>query len=249
MLMLAGCVQPAMAPNINAATVRVFDAAGIELIVAPDAGCCGAIRHHMSDQRGGLDAARRNIDAWWPHVEAGIEAIVVNASGCGTMVREYGHLLRHDPAHAQKAARISLLARDPVEVLAACVSALHRQLLAPMQQRIVFHAPCSLQHGLKIRGEVEDLLGALGAALLPVADTHLCCGSAGTYSLMQAQIADRLREAKVNALCASAPDLILSANIGCMQQIAMGTTIPVRHWIEWVDSRLAPASPETRPAL
>jgi glycolate oxidase iron-sulfur subunit len=244
MLMLAGCVQPAMAPSINAATARVFDAVGIQLIMAAGAGCCGAIRHHMHDQRGGLDAARRNIDAWWPHVEAGIEAIVVNASGCGTMLREYGHLLRHDPAYAQKAARISALARDPVELLADSVAVLHQQLRSHAPQRVAFHPPCSLQHGMKIRGEVERVLVALGAQLQPVADSHLCCGSAGTYSLLQPQISVQLRDARVKALSCGGPDLILSANIGCMHQIAAGTTIPVHHWIEWVDSRLAITNPQ-----
>jgi glycolate oxidase iron-sulfur subunit len=236
MLLLAGCVQPAMAPNINAATARVFDAVGIELLVAADAGCCGAIHHHMSQS--GAALARRNIDAWWPQVESGIEAIVVNASGCGTMLREYGQLLRHDPDYAEKAARISALARDPVELLSAHVADLAPGMQAASPLKVAFHPPCSLQHGLKIRGDVERLLVALGATLLPVTDSHLCCGSAGTYSLLQPLISGQLREAKVRALVAGAPDLILSANIGCQHHIAAGTTVPVQHWIEWVDVRL-----------
>jgi glycolate oxidase iron-sulfur subunit len=238
MLLLAGCVQPAMAPNINAATARVLDALGIELLVAPGAGCCGAIRHHLTDQEGALADARRNIDAWWPHVEAGVEAIVINASGCGTTVREYGHLLRNDPAYAQKAARISALARDPVEMLSGHAEALASMLRAPSMRRVAFHPPCSLQHGLKVRGEVEKLLVSVGAQLLPVANGHLCCGSAGTYSLLQPVIAEELGKAKVQALTAPGPEVILSANIGCIAQLASGTKVPVQHWIEWMDARL-----------
>jgi glycolate oxidase iron-sulfur subunit len=238
MLLLAGCVQPAMAPNINAATARVLDALGIELLVAPGAGCCGAIRHHLADEEGALADARRNIDAWWPHVEAGAEAIVINASGCGTMLGEYGHLLRNDPAYAQKAARIRELARDPVELLSAHAEALASMLRVPTTRRIAFHPPCSLQHGLKVRGEVEELLVSVGAQLLPVADGHLCCGSAGTYSLLQPEIAAQLGKAKVQALMAPGPEVILSANIGCIAQIASGTKVPVQHWIEWMDARL-----------
>jgi glycolate oxidase iron-sulfur subunit len=236
MLLLAGCVQPAMAPNINAATARVLDALGIQLVTVPKAGCCGAIRHHLTDQQGALADARRNIDAWWPHV-AGVEAIVVNASGCGTMLREYGHLLRNDPAYAQKATRITALARDPVEILAAHATTLAAMLRTPVT-RVAFHPPCSLQHGLKLRGDVEKLLLALGAQLLPVADSHLCCGSAGTYSLLQPGIAAQLGKARAQALSAPGPEVILSANIGCIAQIAGSTRIPVQHWIEWLDSRL-----------
>jgi glycolate oxidase iron-sulfur subunit len=239
MLLLTGCVQPAMSPNINAATVRVFDALGIQLIVAPQAGCCGAIAQHLSDAAGALGQARRNIDAWWPLVEAGAEAIIVNASGCGTQLRDYGHLLRHDAAYAVKGARISALSRDPIEILAPLTAALLPLLAAPQGQRIAFHPPCSLQHGLKIRGEVEKLLTTLGAELLPVNDAHLCCGSAGTYSLLQSELSTRLRDAKVRALNANKPELILSANIGCIQQVAGATAVPVRHWLEWVDERLA----------
>ena len=236
-LMLAGCVQPAMAPNINAATARVLDAIGIEALVAPAAGCCGAIRHHLTDQEGALQDVRRNIDAWWPYVEAGVEAIVINASGCSTMLREYGHLLRNDPGYARKAARISDLACDLAEFLPqqAGLKDLSRTGGAT---RIAYHAPCSLQHGLGVRGKVEGLLVAMGAQLLPVADGHLCCGSAGTYSLLQSQIASKLGQAKVQALTRPDPQVILSANVGCMAQIAAGTQVPVQHWIEWVDAQL-----------
>jgi glycolate oxidase iron-sulfur subunit len=239
-LLLSGCVQPAMAPNINAATARVLDAIGIEVQVARAAGCCGAIRHHLTDQEGALQDVRRNVDAWWPYIEAGVEAIVINASGCSTMLREYGHLLRNDPGYARKAARISDLGRDLAEFLPqqAGLKDLSRTSGAT---RIAYHASCSLQHGLGVRGTVEGLLVAMGAQLLPVADGHLCCGSAGTYSLLQAKIASELGRAKVQALTRPDPELILSANIGCMAQIAAGTDVPVQHWIEWVDARLAVA--------
>jgi glycolate oxidase iron-sulfur subunit len=237
-LLLAGCVQRELAPNISAATARVLDALGVELVLVSEAGCCGAIRHHLTDQEGALVDARRNIDAWWPQIAAGVEAIVINATGCATMVRDYGHLLRNDPSYAEKAARVSTLARDPAELLLPQAQALATKLRAGLAERIAFHAPCSLQHGLKLNGVVEELLTALGAQLLPVADGHLCCGSAGTYSLLQPTIADELRKAKVQALMASAPQLILSANIGCIAQIAGGAKVPVQHWIEWVDGRL-----------
>jgi glycolate oxidase iron-sulfur subunit len=238
MLLLAGCVQPAMAPNINAATARVLDALGVELIVAAGVGCCGAIRHHLNDQVGSLADIRRNIDAWWPHVESGAEAIVMNASGCGAMLREYGHLLRHDPAYARKAERISTMTRDLAEIIPQHAGVLIPKLRTVVKRRVVFHAPCTLQHGQKIVGAVERLLVDLGAELLPVADSHLCCGSAGTYSILQADISKQLGAAKVSALTAAASDVILSANIGCIQQIAAGTATPVQHWIEWIDARL-----------
>jgi glycolate oxidase iron-sulfur subunit len=242
MLLLEGCVQPAMSPNINLATARIFDAAGIELVRAADAGCCGAIRHHLGDQAGGLDDVRRNVDAWWPHVKAGAEAIVMNASGCGAMVREYGHLLRHDPAYADRASRLAAMTRDVVELVPALLPALVHRLTAVRQRRIAFHSPCSLQHGQKISGEVEKLLLALGAELLPVPDGHLCCGSAGTYSLLQPKLSGQLRTAKVRALTALEPEVILSANVGCIHQLTVGTEIPVQHWIEWLDERLIAAA-------
>jgi glycolate oxidase iron-sulfur subunit len=238
-LLLAGCVQPSMAPNTNTALARVFSAVGIQVEVIARTGCCGAIRHHLNDQSGALDEARRNIDAWWPHVEAGATAIVVAASGCGSMLREYEHLLRLEPTYAQRAARIAAMVRDPVELIAPLAAKLQQQLTPPMQQRVVFHPPCSQQHGLKIRGVVESVLTTLGADLLPFADGHLCCGSAGTYSILQPEIATRLRDAKVNALSAPGPQAVLSANIGCIRHLAAGTPLPVRHWIEWVDERLA----------
>ena len=239
MLMLEGCVQPAMAPNINSATARVFDALGIELLRPGRAGCSGAIRHHLNDHAGGLDDARRNVEAWWPAIEAGAQAIVINASGCGTQVKDYGHLLRHDPLYADKARRVSELARDVVEVLAAEAQALAGKLRAAAEaERVVFHPPCSLQHGQKIRGVVEGLLQSLGAEVLPFAESHLCCGSAGTYSVLQPELAYPLRDRKLAHLEQAQPQAILSANIGCITHLASGTATPVLHWIEWIDRRL-----------
>jgi glycolate oxidase iron-sulfur subunit len=241
-LLLEGCVQPSMAPNINTSTARVLDALGIESLRPKAAGCCGAIRYHLNDQDGGLADARRNIDAWWPYVKdaeaEGVIAIVVNASGCGVQVREYAHLLARDPAYAKKAERVSALARDPAELLPALAAQLKQALPAPAEGRVVFHPPCTLQHGLKVKGAVEALLASLGAQVLPVGESHFCCGSAGTYSVLQADLAIELRDRRLGHLQAPKPDVILSANIGCIQHLASGTGTRVMHWIEWLDERL-----------
>ena len=241
MLLLTGCVQPAMLPNVNAATLRVFDALGIELVVPAAAGCCGAIRYHLNDHDGGLRDARTNIDAWWPHLEAGCEAIVMNASGCGAQVREYGHMLRHDPAYAARAQRVSELTRDVAEVLPSMAEAISAKLGSKPAGRVVFHSPCTLQHGQQVRGEVESLLASLGAEVAPVGEPHFCCGSAGTYSVLQPELAYKLRDRRLGHLEAPGPDVILSANIGCIAHLQSGTGRPVRHWIEWLDARLASA--------
>lgn len=237
-LLLAGCVQPAMKPNINTSTARVLDTLGVETIVPEAVGCCGAVRFHLDDQDGGLADARRNIDAWWPQVEAGAEAIVMNISGCGSMVKEYGHLLRHDPAYAQRAARVSAMTRDLAELIPDSLPELEARARRSEGERVVFHPPCSLQHGQKIRGAVEALLAALGAEVLPFADSQLCCGSAGTYSLLQPELSRRLRDRKLDALEAARPDVILSANIGCIAHLGAASPVPVRHWIEWLNERL-----------
>ena len=238
-LLLAGCVQPAMMPNVNAATARVLDRLGIETIVPEAAGCCGAIRQHLEDPDGGLVDARRNIDAWWPHVEAGAEAVVMNASGCGSMVREYGHLLRHDADYADKAARISAMTRDLAEWVPGLLAASGTAVARGPGGRVAFHPPCSLQHGQRVKGAVEALLDSLGVEVVPFADAHLCCGSAGTYSLLQPALSRQLRDRKLDALNAARPDVILSANIGCVAHLGTAATVPVRHWIEWLDERLA----------
>jgi glycolate oxidase iron-sulfur subunit len=248
MLALAGCVQPAMLPNINTATARVLDRLGIGLAEIPEAGCCGAVRFHLGDAEGGKRDARRNIDAWWPHVEKGAEAIVITASGCGVQVKDYGHLLKDDARYAAKAGRIAALAKDVAEVVAAEAETLVPLLAtAPADKaraRVAFHAPCTLQHGLKIRGVVESLLAAAGFDLLPVADSHLCCGSSGTYSVLQPEIASQLRDDKLAALGAGQPQVIASANVGCIAHLQGGSDVAVRHWIELIDERLRHAAPE-----
>jgi glycolate oxidase iron-sulfur subunit len=242
MLMLAGCVQPAMLPNINAATARVLDRLGVSLVEAKGAGCCGAVRYHLDDIEGGKDDARRNIDAWWPDIEAGCEAIVVTASGCGVQVKDYGHLLKDDARYACKAERVAALARDVSEVVAAEGEHLAALLAVSPRLtlgRIAFHSPCTLQHGQKLLGVVESLLIRAGFELSPVADSHLCCGSAGTYSVLQAEIAGELRKNKLAALGAGQPNVIASANIGCITHLQEAADIPVRHWVELIDDRLS----------
>lgn len=230
MLALAGCVQPALSPDINAATARVLDRLGISLIEAPRAGCCGAVRGHLDDVDAARQDARRNIDAWWPLIEGGFEAIVMTASGCGAYVGDYGHLLQHDPHYAEKAARVAALTRDVAEVLHA-ESARLAPLLQPAGARIAFQNPCTLQHGQKVRGVVEPLLRLAGFELTAVQDGHLCCGSAGTYSLLQPALSTVLRDNKLAALCAGAPEAIATANIGCLAHLQGGTTVPVKHWV------------------
>lgn len=240
-LMLNGCVQPAMMPTIDYATARVLDALGIQAIIENRSGCCGAIRHHLNDEHGSHADIKRNIDAWWPHFEAGIEAIVVNASGCGAMVKEYGYLLRNDPVYSQKAAKVSALFKDIIEFLTPSSNELIELInAAPAADatKAAFHPPCTLQHGLQIKGEVEKLLVKLGVNLQPVSDSHLCCGSAGTYSVTQPELSKQLRASKLASLEANQPSFILSANIGCLTHLQSGTTTPVRHWIEWLDDRL-----------
>jgi glycolate oxidase iron-sulfur subunit len=239
MIALAGCVQGALAPVIDAAMARVLDKIGISLVRVAGGGCCGAVPYHLSEQERALAIVRKNIDAWWPHLDRGAEAIVVTASGCGVMVKDYGHLLRLDAAYAAKAKRVSELARDPVEVVAAEWSRIAPKVAMDIGSRkVAFHAPCTLQHGMKLKGRVEEILQALGLELTPVADAHLCCGSAGTYSILQPALSRPLKAAKLAALESGAPDLIASANIGCMLHLADGATVPVRHWIELLDARM-----------
>ena len=243
-LLLLGCVQPAMMPNINSATARVLDAAGIQTLVADDAGCCGAIRTHLGDIGGGLADMRRNIDAWWPLVngltsEGKVEAIVMNASGCGVTVKDYGHALAHDPDYADKARRVSELTRDLSELLPDLVPALRGQLRGLKTTRLAFHPPCTLQHGQQLRGGVETHLGALGFEVsLAASESHLCCGSAGTYSVLQPVLATQLRDRKLANLLPLQTQVIVSANVGCIQHLQSGTTLPVRHWVEVLDEAL-----------
>jgi glycolate oxidase iron-sulfur subunit len=234
MLLPRGCVQPALAPEIDAATVRVLDVLQIEAVTSKPT-CCGALRHHLGGDA--LDEIRRTIDAWWPHIESGVDAIVMNTSGCAAMVKEYAYLLQHDTHYAAKAARVAELTRDLAEVLPEHVEQLVREVRAK-EERVVFHSPCTLQHALKVRGAVERILESLGAVVLPVADSHLCCGSAGTYSILQPELAKQLRDRKLEALQGPRPEVILSANVGCIVHLGTASEVPVRHWIEWVAARL-----------
>ena len=238
-LMLAGCVQPSMAPNINTATARVLDALEVQVLLADRAGCCGAIRQHLSDHDGALADMRRNIDAWWPLVERGtVEAIVINASGCGVQVKDYGRELAHDPVYAERAKRISEFARDPIEFLAEQGPQIAARLQRKPAESLAWHPPCTLQHGQRLGGQVETLLRSLGFTVSLPAESHLCCGSAGTYSVLQGSLSKQLRERKLKNLAHLAPERILSANIGCIQHLQAGTTMPVQHWLEFLDEAL-----------
>ena len=239
-LMLAGCVQPSMMPGINSATARVLDAVGIQTVIAPKAGCCGAVKFHLNDQDGGRAEMRANIDAWWPQVESGaVECIVMNASGCGVTVKEYGHHLQHDPQYAEKAARISALTRDLSELLPEITTALQGKLINPQKGVIAFHPPCTLQHGQQLRGGVETHLRTLGFDVrVATNESHLCCGSAGTYSVLQPELAKQLRERKLGNLQAMQPTVITSANIGCITHLQSGTETPVKHWVQVLDAAL-----------
>ncbi|NDY93873.1 glycolate oxidase subunit GlcF [Ideonella livida] len=252
-LLLMGCVQPAMMPNINSATARVLDAAGIQTVVADEAGCCGAIRTHLNDHHGGLDDMRRNIDAWWPRVEAAtgagqVEAIVMNASGCGATVKDYALHLAHDPAYAEKARRIAAMTRDISELLPDLVAplkaVLRRRPKADQTRRVplAYHPPCTLQHAQKLRGGVEKHLGELGFDVhtAPM-DAHLCCGSAGTYSVLQPELSLQLRDRKLKALSPVQAETIVSANVGCIQHLQSGSERPVKHWIEVLDEAVTAA--------
>ena len=243
-LMLAGCVQPSMSPNINSATARVLDACGIQTVMVSQAGCCGAVKFHLNDQDGGTAQMRANIDAWWPLVERDeVEAIVMNASGCGVMVKDYGHVLRDDPVYAEKARRISELTRDLSEVLPQLLPALQAQLKPDAVQAagvVAYHPPCTLQHGQQLKGGVEMHMTTLGFQIqVAASESHLCCGSAGTYSVLNPQLSHQLRDRKLGHLNALQPRAILSANIGCITHLQSGSGVPVRHWVELVDEVLA----------
>ncbi len=247
-LMLAGCAQPAMGPNINTATARVLDAVGIQTIVATKAGCCGAVKFHLNDQVGGKAEMRANIDAWWPHLQSGAEAIVMNASGCGVTVKEYGHILKDDPVYAEKARQISALTKDLSELLPMLAQSLQdaapalAERIAKTAPKLVFHPPCSLQHGQKLKGGVEQHLGAMGFSIRTANnESHLCCGSAGTFSVLNPDLAYQLRDRKLGHLGAQPSEVIVSANMGCITHLQTGTPTPVRHWVEVLDAVLATA--------
>ncbi len=235
MLVLQGCAQQAIKPSTNAAAARVLDRLGISLISAPEAGCCGAVSYHLTAHEEGLNFMRRNIDAWWPAIEAGAEAIVMTASGCGALVKDYGDLLRHDPAYAAKAARVAALTQDLSEILAKeDLRALGKH---GSGRRIAFQTPCTLQHAQKLNGVVEGLLRQTGFELSPVPDGHLCCGSAGTYSILQPALSQQLLQNKLAALESGKPELIATANIGCHMHLETQAKLPVKHWIEVLDEK------------
>ena len=242
MLVLEGCVQPSMAPQINRAAARVLDRLGISLIVAPKAGCCGALSYHLNAHDEALDYMRRNIDAWTPYLDQGVEAIVMTASGCGVTVREYGHYLKHDPAYAEKAARVSAMTRDVSEILLAEKEALQKLLAKQKSEtrntKLAVHTPCTLQHGQKINGVLEAILTTAGFEVVASPDRHLCCGAAGTYSILQPALSSQLLKNKVTALETNQPERIVTANIGCLLHLQSGTQKPVAHWIELIDEVL-----------
>jgi glycolate oxidase iron-sulfur subunit len=232
-VLLRGCVQPSLAPNINSAAARVLDRIGISALTAAEEVCCGALSHHLGGASRALQQARRNVSVWARLLDEGAEAIVVTASGCAVMVKEYAQLLREDPLFSKDAARVSAAARDLCEVvLPQDVAAITAN---PRRRRVAWQSPCTLQHGQKILGRVESLLRAAGCSLTAVADAHLCCGSAGSYSILQRDLSRQLRAAKLDALQGDKPELIATANIGCLQHLAAAAEVPVRHWVELLD--------------
>jgi glycolate oxidase iron-sulfur subunit len=234
-LLLTGCVQDALSPQINAATIRVLDALGIQTITRSNSGCCGAVSHHLGATDEARDFMRRNINAWWADIEQGVEAIVVTASGCAPMVKDYGQLLANDASCADKACRVSELAKDVSEIIAAeDFMAVIGQ--AAGEQKIAFHSPCTLQHAQRITGSVEQILEQAGYKLTPVTDSHLCCGSAGSYSILQPELSGKLRDNKLATLQVGQPDMIATANIGCLTHMANHAKVPVKHWIEYLDA-------------
>lgn len=236
MLVLEGCAQCVSTPETNAATARVLDNLGIQLITADKAGCCGAVSHHLSAHEEGLNFMQRNIDAWWPYVEQGVEAIISTASGCGVVLKDYGHLLKHDRNYAEKARRVSELAKDIIEILHN--ENLSQHAFKPGYSKLAFHSPCTLQHGQQLDGVVESLLRKVGFTLTQVIDPHLCCGSAGTYSILQPELSQQLLDNKLTSLQQQQPDVIATANIGCQMHMSSKASVPVKHWIELLDEAM-----------
>lgn len=233
MVVMKGCVQASATPNTNASAARVLDRLGITLLEAGGDGCCGAASHHLSAHDEALDIARQNIDAWWPLLEDGAEAIVITASGCGTMIKDYGDLLKHDPAYAEKAKTISLLTRDLSEVLLS--NDVSRLQVTQRTEKVAIHCPCTLQHGQQLPNAVDRIFEQLGVSTASTKEKHLCCGSAGTYSILQPTMSSTLLKRKLDALTVDQPDEIVTANVGCQMHLASESDIPVRHWIELVD--------------
>ena len=236
MLVLESCGQSTASPNTNAAAARVLDHFGVSLQRAEEAGCCGAVSHHLGSHDDGLDYMRRNIDAWWPHIEQGCEAIVSTATGCGAMLAEYETLLKEDPAYREKAKRVSELSKDVSEVIHEI--GLKRLPRAVKAERVAVHVPCSQQHALGLDRHVANILETVGYCLVKTTESHICCGSAGTYSILQPELSERLQERKLKALEIEKPQLIATSNIGCQMHLASGTDVPVLHWIELIDRNI-----------
>jgi glycolate oxidase iron-sulfur subunit len=232
MLIMEGCAQSVTTPETNNAAARVLDRLGISLISVQGQGCCGAVSQHLAAAQEAKSFIKRNINAWWPEIEAGAEAIVVSASGCAVHVKEYGELLSDDPDYAEKAAKVASLAKDLSEVVAAENL---DEVKAAQGKRIAFHSPCSLQHGQQLPGRVEAILQRVGFELVEVDDAHLCCGSAGTYSILQPEMSVRLRDNKLEHLQSNEPELIATANVGCQLHLDSKSQVPVKHWIELLD--------------
>jgi len=227
-LLIEGCVQPELAPEIDVAAAQVLNRLGISVLRVSQAQCCGAMEHHLNAQGAALNRVRANIDRWWPYLEQGAEAVVSTASACALEIKEYGYVLRHDADYADKAAQISKACRDIAEVVAAEDLSV---LKSERTTSVAFHAPCTLQHGQQLGGLVENVLQRVGYQLQPVADAHLCCGSAGCYALLQPEMATSLRDHKLTALSATGPDVFATANIGCLNHLASGTDRRITHWI------------------
>jgi glycolate oxidase iron-sulfur subunit len=241
MALLGGCAEAVLAPEIHAATIRLLNRAGIDVVIAKGEGCCGSLAHHMGVEQRALAQARADIDAWTREIEVdGLEAIVVTASGCGATIKDYGYLLRDDPAYAKKAARVAALARDVSEV----AGALDLDFKAPRRLAVAYHAACSLQHAQKILDGPKTLLRRAGFDVRSIPEAHLCCGSAGTYNILQPAIAEALRDRKIANIARVKPDVIAAGNIGCLTQIGSATATPVVHSVElldWASGGPAPA--------
>lgn len=243
MLVLQGCIQASATPGTNAALANLLDKLEISLLPVEKEGCCGAMEYHLSDQAAGLDRMRKLVDLWWPYVESGIERIVTTASGCGVMIKDYGELLKDDPVYRDKADTISKLSVDVAEILA---QELGDWECLPTGELVAWHAPCTLQHGQRIIGVVESLLRKSGVKLAQVADSHLCCGSAGTWSILESQMSSQLLERKLATLVADKPELIVTANVGCQLHLQSGTDLPVMHWVELIASKYAQAAEQLK---
>ncbi len=228
MMLLSGCAQPTMAPQINAATIKLLNNLKIEIIEIPDVLCCGAVTHHLTEENKTIATIKNNIDRWWPLIQNGVESIIVNASGCSVMVKDYGFIMQSISDYSEKAKKVSSLCQDICEVLQNSDLSKFKNT----NKRIAFHPPCTLQHGMKLNGVVENILQTAGYQLTKIKDNHLCCGSAGTYSILQSKISNQLVQNKVNNIEADYPEIIVSANIGCLHHLQHNTSLQVKHWIE-----------------